>query len=96
MTKKFTVAERVRLQKACPENINLHYNYTNETYEFLYKPPGAATSKLVGSVPRARVVMWNRPNAIMSHACRHALHAHQLPTKVKIAGLMVDVYTEES
>lgn len=95
MTKKYSLAEKVRLQKACPENINLHYNYQKDAYEFLYKPPGVSTSKIVGEVPRARVVMWNRPNAIMSHAARHALHSHQLPTKVKIHGLMVDVYTEE-
>lgn len=91
MAKKYTVAEKVQLQKACPKDINLHYNYQKDAYEFLYKPPGATTSKLVGTVPRARVVMWNRPNAIMSHACRHALNSHKLPTKVKIDGLLVDV-----
>lgn len=96
MAQNFTAAEKMRLEKACPPNVKLHYNFQKETYEFLYKPPGAARSKLIGSVPRARVLQWRRPNTIMNFAARHSLYAHKLPTKVKIGGTLVEVHTEKA
>lgn len=94
MPQGYTSNEKARLQKACPKDVNLHYNFQADAYEFLYKPPGATKSKLIGSVPRARVILWRRPNTILNHAARHSLYSHGLPTKVKIKGTLVEVHTE--
>lgn len=98
MASGYSSVEKARLQKACPKNVLLHYNYQTGEYEFLYKPPGVKESKVVGSVPRTRVLRWQQPNTILNHAVRHALKVHKLPTKIRLKGTpkgtLVDVHAE--
>lgn len=94
MAQGYTSIEKARLQKACPKDVILHYNYQTHDYEFLYRPRGAKISKVIGSVPRARVLLWKRQDTILNHAARHSLYGHGLPTKVKIKGTLVEVHTE--
>lgn len=91
--KQYTIEEKEQFQKACSGDVKLHYNFQKDAYEFLYKPQGADTSKLIGTIPRARALRWRRPNTIMNHACRHALFSNKLPTKVKVQGAWVEVHT---